>query len=489
LKNYYYLFLLLFLVISCENDEVPEPERQIPALVRPYLEQFLLEANQRGVYPDTSKLTFTFEKDIKLGDAQKNVIGLCTRTNNLHEVKLDTLNALWLLSGYLGREEIVFHELGHCLLGRTHRDDTFKSGDFASIMRSIGLLQYGSTDRFQTIFSPPTERRAHRREYYLEELFDEQTDLPCWSDSTQLPLYPLTYFDQELIFNHNFRDSGTDQEGNLWLFAEEATYRFVNESFVSVFPGYHMLDMTTTTDGQLWISAEYEGQQVIAELVSGEIKTRFNQGEMPDQMTAITQLLVDRSDRIWIGDREGTIAVNSGSGFQTLEVTGSGAISNLSEGSDDTIYFLKNGAFYVATDVTSAIRYDRQNSELSSSSFSDLEVDNQGIVWLRPSGSNRYLLRFHRDQTVTRIDLNNSNLIGIRVNDVSSDPQGTIWIATTNGIRKWEGTAFSSYCSYNTGMKPLDFKAIKPANNGKLWTEAIDPGNLQRILVLSETAN
>ncbi len=60
---------------------------------------------------------------------------------------------------YRFREFVVFHELGHCDLGRDHRDEAFDNGVCVSIMRS-GLGDC------RDYYHPRT------REGYLDELFD-----------------------------------------------------------------------------------------------------------------------------------------------------------------------------------------------------------------------------------------------------------------------------------------------------------------------------
>ncbi len=79
------------------------------------------------------------------------------------------------------REELVFHELGHCLLGRTaHRTSRLPNGEYASVMNGkesglysscvydIGGANNGCDDRY-------------KRTYYLDELFDENTPAPDWA--------------------------------------------------------------------------------------------------------------------------------------------------------------------------------------------------------------------------------------------------------------------------------------------------------------------
>lgn len=72
------------------------------------------------------------------------------------------------------REALVFHELGHSVLGRVHRDERLPNGSPASIMfpeTGFGARVYG-------------EETLHRRTYYLDELFDPETPVPDWAEDS-----------------------------------------------------------------------------------------------------------------------------------------------------------------------------------------------------------------------------------------------------------------------------------------------------------------
>lgn len=69
------------------------------------------------------------------------------------------------------REALVFHELGHSVLGRVHRDERLPNRSPASIMfpkTGFGYRLYG-------------EETLGRRTYYVDELFDSDTSVPGWA--------------------------------------------------------------------------------------------------------------------------------------------------------------------------------------------------------------------------------------------------------------------------------------------------------------------
>ncbi|GJM28249.1 MAG: hypothetical protein DHS20C17_08840 [Cyclobacteriaceae bacterium] len=454
--------------------------------MRQYVDRFMWEAQKRGVFPDTTRLSFEFDRNIELGDPDLPVIGLCTRTDNLNQVTLDTLNALWLLSGYLGKEEIVFHELGHCLLGRHHRDDKFESGDFASIMRSVGLLQYGDLDNYNGLFTNPTGLRAHRREYYIEELFNENTSAPCWSDSNRVPPYPVTYFANDFIVNRDYRRLWIDANDNLWLYGGEKNYSYQHGAFIQELPGVQIASMNSSQSGETWVAGEIDEQKIIGIYKSGTLEIIYNQSQLPNEMGPIDQFLIDDSDRVWISDLYGNLYVNSSDGFDLVALPSQVRLSAMEKGPDNKVYVLKEGLFYVVENAATPVQFGKQNSDLPTSLFRNMKIDRDGVVWLQPGGSSDYLLQFNPDQSVKRINLIDAEIIGIRINQLASGADGTIWIATTNGIRKWENQSFSAYCKYNTGFRLLNFRQVLVASNGDIWSSARDPATQENLLVLSE---
>jgi hypothetical protein len=64
-------------------------------------------------------------------------------------------------------EQILFHQIAHCVLDRAHTDEKLPNGEWKSIMRNRPYLGNES----QSI-----DYNDQKKEYYLEELFDETTN-------------------------------------------------------------------------------------------------------------------------------------------------------------------------------------------------------------------------------------------------------------------------------------------------------------------------
>lgn len=122
-----------------------DPELQI------YYSSFVAEALERGWEVDVSHVSGAFTE--LNGDAA----GVCSFSpSHANEITID--RSIWnSISGNL-KELIMYHELGHCVLYRDHREAA-SNGTCLSIMRSgIG----GCFDNYN----------INTREAYLDELFD-----------------------------------------------------------------------------------------------------------------------------------------------------------------------------------------------------------------------------------------------------------------------------------------------------------------------------
>lgn len=116
-----------------------------------YVDTFKSEAALRGVNIDTSNLTVTFGHL-----SQSNELGNCYPEYTFVEIDSDS----WANKGTYEKEQILFHELGHCLLDRlNHRSDTV-----SYMGRQVSL----------SIMAPTSEVLYNKssRVYYLNELFD-----------------------------------------------------------------------------------------------------------------------------------------------------------------------------------------------------------------------------------------------------------------------------------------------------------------------------
>jgi len=169
-----FLLGLLALVLSCEENN-PTIYRIDDELL-PYLETFLAEASSRGFEFAPENLVMEF------GTTYEKICGqsLHYKNNGQRKIIIVRSSFCWLDAPVQNREAIVFHELGHSLLVRDHRDDTLPNGDVASIMYSNIEGPYSPC--IYDIGSDNSCNKTARRSYYIDELFDPSTPVPEWGE-------------------------------------------------------------------------------------------------------------------------------------------------------------------------------------------------------------------------------------------------------------------------------------------------------------------
>lgn len=159
------LFVSLITIGSCIEEDLTLIEEESPAVQEfPLVDEALWThfsafedaAFERGFRVDLAATRIRGEiEEIH----EENIAGTCSvggRTT-FRDVVVD--QSFWENSSHLSREFIVFHELGHCFLGRDHTEDCLDNRTYASLMRS-GLGSCRDNYNFST------------RDFYLDELFE-----------------------------------------------------------------------------------------------------------------------------------------------------------------------------------------------------------------------------------------------------------------------------------------------------------------------------
>ena len=141
-------FGLFFIVLmGCGRTPTPEEKQEFT----PYLQRFVQHSNQRG-RPVSGDLNIVY------GSFKGSHLGMCDE-GWLRSSHVEINRDAWRTASEPTREMMLFHELGHCLLGRSHLDEEANLKNYripASVMNTHGVS--GSLyQRFQN--------------YYLNELF------------------------------------------------------------------------------------------------------------------------------------------------------------------------------------------------------------------------------------------------------------------------------------------------------------------------------
>lgn len=146
--------LMLAMIIgltACAPFEVKKVVDIDPELA-PYVETFLDEGAKLGRNIHIDNLI------VRFGEQNPKYLGTClyalTPTITINTLYWDSLPDY-------GKEELLMHELGHCVLGRVqHVDDVILAPDGNYIMASVMSTYYFSAWTYQ-----------HYRDYYMRELF------------------------------------------------------------------------------------------------------------------------------------------------------------------------------------------------------------------------------------------------------------------------------------------------------------------------------
>ncbi len=196
-------------IISCSDDgsaSLDEVSENIEAEINPFIESFVEEAAIRSASFDFKG----FEATFSLENIDDNEL-ICGRasafSDSKNSITIRRSDRCWIQQSDASREALVFHEMGHALLDRPHRDDLFENGLVKSVMETGTLGPY---NRFTPLL----------KTYLFDELFDETTEQPPW----------LSGKTEEMIVEIN---SGLEESGEGWSFI--TTQDFLNKSAVKGF--------------------------------------------------------------------------------------------------------------------------------------------------------------------------------------------------------------------------------------------------------------
>jgi hypothetical protein len=166
------IFLLVSVIcFSCSKDPAVVPDymdpQRFPLEIQPILKTFLKEGNKRGVYCDINKIS-KIVLTTNLSANNDGADGYFDHSSNT--IFIDTTSWSWKTTP----EALLFHELGHGLLKREHKNGEFSDydSDPLSIMNGdeIGLPNY--------LYS-----QSWKRNYYIDELFNPSIPppAPAWN--------------------------------------------------------------------------------------------------------------------------------------------------------------------------------------------------------------------------------------------------------------------------------------------------------------------
>lgn len=146
------LLFVLVLLTSC-TDFTDENHFEVDQKLLPYVDSFYKEAELRNIHLQRIDLK------VKFGSLPEFVAGKFYRGSNT--IKIDSSKTAWKRQP----EALLFHELGHALLGRSHDNKRLPNGMLESIMNFDSLPSYYEQNELSSL--------PNTREYYLTELFSK----------------------------------------------------------------------------------------------------------------------------------------------------------------------------------------------------------------------------------------------------------------------------------------------------------------------------
>lgn len=152
--------IILCIQVLISTHETPEPRPGINPNLQKYVDEFVAYGKlYRG--PDFKLDIINVDigpaKDLWDPFIDKGTVGWCKPFLWPQQIMLDTL--YWEDATELEKEQLIFHELGHCVLGREHNDKEDENGDPISIMHPYTMDDH-------------TYKR--HREQYIKDLFTKE---------------------------------------------------------------------------------------------------------------------------------------------------------------------------------------------------------------------------------------------------------------------------------------------------------------------------
>ena len=133
------LIAALFFLCSCSHKNDFTPLLSIPAEFQPYVDSFAAAASERGHDMVVNNLVITYDSSISnVYCAYSNVTS--SRNDVQKIIYINPYIHCW--QNHTQLETLIFHEMGHCILGRDHDTTRMPKGDPKSIMYPDDISLY-----------------------------------------------------------------------------------------------------------------------------------------------------------------------------------------------------------------------------------------------------------------------------------------------------------------------------------------------------------
>lgn len=250
MKKTYFYFLIIVIIIACRKESFPN---FIDTELSPFIDSFIEEGEKRGVSLSKDILEAHLLEEFTVSSAAETTCGFGWDDYNFNGKDYSRIEILmnencWLSRSYIEKEGLVFHELGHALLGRGHLNETLPNQSPKSIMCSIN-----ESDDCLGVFGIYYDNEMVRN-YYLDELFNAATPVPDFALNTSFVRTAVTEnFDQPLEDWELYAVKDGEVTGGFPIFRDS-----MNENSFSPPYSLHLTNENFSDDEYIFVLKRYE---------------------------------------------------------------------------------------------------------------------------------------------------------------------------------------------------------------------------------------
>jgi hypothetical protein len=184
--------ILLLFAVACSKDDDLTSDLWV------YADRFFNEAEKRNIHLDKSTVIIKFVDKAEIapfagyGDHNPPVVRIARE--------------YWFNYTEVQKEILMFHELGHAVLGRLHANDML-----ADCVHYKSMMLSGNQ------FVVYDQETDEKRDYYIDELFDPSTASPAWlhvEKSDRTPVFENVTTGWQFFAVDGSTNTGTREDDN-----------------------------------------------------------------------------------------------------------------------------------------------------------------------------------------------------------------------------------------------------------------------------------
>ncbi len=169
------------LILSCNKDDTvlssststnQNPVTFIDPELKPFVESFYIEMEERGLNYRNKPLSAIFVNELSAPNSSQFCAYGYPNLNGVATVEVIKNIGCWLSKNRVEHENLIYHELGHALMSKSHTYSLFPNGSPTSIMCSSEV-----TDNYRVYNKYQTDQKI----FYLDQLVSGTAMEPDWA--------------------------------------------------------------------------------------------------------------------------------------------------------------------------------------------------------------------------------------------------------------------------------------------------------------------